>query len=325
MNLNTLARLAGVSVGTVSKAFSGSDEISEKTRQRIFALAKELGCYDKYSKQKFQKKVIAVICPEWNSDFYTAFLSILHREITRQGGIMTVSISNFSEETAAELFSYYTSYCHADGIILIGSAAKVKNPHLIPAVVIGDASTTEHIDEIRVQWSNAIHDAIGYLKAEGHTEIGFIGESLTHAKQNLFVEAMRHHSIPLQKQWIWNGDQRFAQAGVAAIEAWKKDNGSLPTAILAAYDYIAIGVIQALKKYELRVPEDISVIGMDDIPVDPYLETSLSSIRTHTEELCQTAVDIIMRKIQNQHYSAHREIIFHSEFIPRATSGAAKH
>lgn len=324
MNLSTLAKLAGVSVGTVSKAFSGSDEISAETRLRIFSLARELGCYEKYDKQKFQKKVIAVICPEWKSDFYTAFLTLLHREIIRQGGMMTVSTHNFSEETAAELFSYYASYCHADGIILIGSAKKIKNPHLIPAVAIGAISETEPLDSIRFQFDTAIDDAVGYLKEHGHTQIGFIGERLTMTKQNLFVQSMRRHSLPVREQWIWNGEERFEQAGVSAIESWQQRGLSFPTAILTAYDYIAIGVIQTLKKYRLRVPEDISVIGMDDIPVDSYLETSLSSIRTHTEELCRAAVELIMKKLKNQHYSERQDILFHSEFIARETSGTAK-
>lgn len=96
MNLETLAKLAEVSVGTVSKAFSGSKEISEDTKERIFALAKEHGCFDKYNKNRFDKKVIAVICPELNSEYYSATVTLLNREITLRGGIMSVSTTDFS-------------------------------------------------------------------------------------------------------------------------------------------------------------------------------------------------------------------------------------
>lgn len=324
MNLKTLAKLAGVSVGTVSKAFSGNEEISPETRERIFKLAKETGCFDKYNKNRFQKKVIAVISPELNSDFYNAFLSLLDEEISRQGGIMTVSVSNFSDDRVAELFSYYSSYCKADGILILCSPKKVKNPLLIPTVAIGaKQESCDHMDAIYLSLDGAITDAITHLKEHGHTQIGFIGETLTQAKQEKFIFAMQRENLPIRQEWIWSSDTRFEQAGTAAIEAWLTKGIPLPTAILTSYDYIAIGVIQALKKHGLRVPEDISVIGMDDIAVAPYLETSLSTIRTHTDEVCRTAVELIMKKLQNQHYSARRQITFYSEFISRDTSGDA--
>ena len=113
MNLETLAKLAEVSVGTVSKAFSGSKEISEDTKDRIFALAKEHGCFDKYNKNRFEKKVVAVLCPEIKSEYYTTIATLLERQITSHGGIMLLSTTEFSEEREMTLFSYYASYCKA--------------------------------------------------------------------------------------------------------------------------------------------------------------------------------------------------------------------
>ena len=322
MNLNTLAKLAGVSVGTVSKAFSGSPDISAETKDRILSLAREYGCFDKYNKNKFSKKVIAVICPELNSDYYNAFITLLNDEIRKQGNIMTVSVSEFSAERERELFAYYSSYCKADGIIVVNPHDTIDNPLMIPAVAIGPEAVGEHIDAIHSTMALAIDNAIAYLKENGHTDIGFVGEELTVGKLLHFEEAMQKQGLPVKEQRIKISTERFELAGVGAVEEWLAE-GSLPTAILAAYDYIAIGVIKRLRQNGIRVPEDISVIGMDDIAHAPYLETSLSSIRTHADDACRIAVRLIEKKIENPYYSAREKITVSSEFIPRASSGKA--
>ena len=324
MNLNTLAKLAGVSVATVSKAFSGSDEISAETRDRIFSLARKLGCFDKYNKNKFEKKVIAVICPELNSNYYNAIITLLNREITARGHIMTVSVGEFSAERERELFAYYSSYCKADGIIAVNPHDQLENPLQIPAVSIGTHMESPSIDSIRSNLSTAIDDAVLSLKAQGHTEIGFVGEPLTMSKLEYFKESMQKADLPLYDHWIHVSPVRFEQAGIRAIEEMLQQ-GPLPTAILAAYDYIAIGVLKGLRQNGLRCPEDLSVVGMDDISVAPYLETSLSSIRTYTDEACRIAVDLITKKLTNQYYSARSEITVSAEFIPRASTGPAPH
>ena len=77
MNIQKLAKLAGVSAGTVSKAFSGSLEISDKTRQHVFEIAKQYGCFEHYNKNKYSKKVVAVICPEVKSEYYCSIVSFI--------------------------------------------------------------------------------------------------------------------------------------------------------------------------------------------------------------------------------------------------------
>ena len=322
MNLNTLAKLAGVSVATVSKAFSGREEISAETRDRIFAIARAHGCFDKYNKNKFDKKVIAVICPELNSDYYNAYITILNREIEAQGGLMTVSVHNFSHEKTEEMFAYYSSYCKADGIIVVGPTGILNNPLMIPAVAIGTSKDHEYVDSIFIDFGTAIMDAIYFLKAKGHTRIGFAGETLTGSKEKLFRNALRHAGIPLREEWIKVSEERFEKAGITATDAFLKEK-ELPTAILASYDNIAIGMIKSLQEKGIRVPEDISVIGMDDIAVASFLETSLSSIRTHTDEACRLAVELIMKKLKNQYYSVRQNITIASEFIPRDSSAEA--
>ena len=318
-----IAKLAECSVSTVSKAFSGSDEISETTRERIFSIAKEHGVFDKYNKNKFKKKVIAVICPEIISNYYSVLISILNREIESRGCLMALSVSNFDGDRIKELFSYYTSYCNADGIIVISAKGELKNPTRIPAVLLASKERIEGFDSISMNFEVAIDKAIDYLKEMGHTKIGFAGEKLTLSKQRSFEKAMRKAVLPLHQSWLKVSNKRFEDAGTEIAREWLSD-GDLPTAILVAYDYIAIGLIQTLKENGIRVPEDVSVIGMDDISIAPYLETPLSSIRSHHDEACKQAVELIMKKLDNPYYTTNEIIKINTEFIPRGSSGKAK-
>ena len=320
MNLSMLAKLCGVSAATVSKAFSGSGEISEETRNKIFEIAKEHGVYDRYNKNKYDKKVIAVLCPELNSDYYNNFVTILDKEITAHGGIMTVSVTNFDEEREKTLVSYYCSYCKADGIITINQKADVNEFLNIPIVAIGP-SQSANVKE-RITYTNVLGDVVGYLKKNGHTDIGFVGELLTVSKINAFKESLRHHLLPLNEKYIRTSDLRFEDAGIEVMDKWFESGEVLPTAIVAAYDYIAIGIIKSITRHGLKVPDDISVVGMDGINIGNYLETTLSSISNNSVLCCRKASEIIMKKIKDPLYREDVEIP--SEFIVRASSGRVK-
>ena len=321
MNLETLAKLAEVSVGTVSKAFSGSKEISDDTKRRIFAIAKEHGCFDKYNKNRFDKKVIAVICPEIKSEYYAAMATLLERQITANGGIMLLSTSDFSAETEKTLFSYYASYCKADGIITINQSALIGNTFHVPAVAImpsEKAMKSKNMDFIVSDKPIALEQAISYLKSLGHEKIAFAGETLTMSKLEGFKAAMRKNGLVLYPSYLCVSENRFEQAGVEIMDHWLAV-GDLPQAVVAAYDYIAIGLIKSLRRAGKQVPKDCSVIGMDDISVVPYLDVPLSSIHTHSEEACRVAVEILLKKAENRYYSSRKEFLVPSEFVVRGS------
>ena len=94
-----------------------------------------------------------------------------------------------------------------------------------------------------------------------------------------------------------------------------------PTAIITAYDYIAIGAIHFLKSKKFKIPDDVSVIGMDDIPDSQNITPALSSIRTFAEDVVSTAVDIIIKKINNPYFKITKKTSAGAEFIQRDSVG----
>ena len=126
MTIKKLSILAGVSPATVSKAFNGAKDVGEETREKIFALAKQYNCFEKYNKRKYPKKVVAVICPEVESEFYVNLVSYIKKSLNKLGIIMVLSISEFSAEKESELISYHLSCKNADGIIVLEASSNIK-------------------------------------------------------------------------------------------------------------------------------------------------------------------------------------------------------
>lgn len=324
MNLKKIAELASVSVSTVSKAFSGSAEISEATREKIFNIARENGCFEYYDKKKFAKRVIAVIHPEFSSEYYCSFVSVFDKEIAKRNGMMISAAYNFEKGKALELYDYFSSYAKVDGIIMFSNPSGFKNNMNIPTVLISSAPRKDpNIDYLMIDSQKGIDEAIAHLKKNGHTRIGFAGEELTRSTLTRFKNAMRNASLSVDDSLNIISDKRFEEAGEDAAKYFL-ENGDLPSAIFAGYDRIALGMIKVFRENGIRIPEDISIIGTDNIPITSYLETSLSTLHSNIEDIGVKAVDILMKKIDNRYYREDNVISVATEFIPRESSGPVK-
>lgn len=317
MTMQELARLSGVSVSTVSKAFSGSKEISEAKREHIFAVARKNGCYDKYCRSKYSGKIIAVICPEYKSGYYSALLSLFEKEIRKRGAIMLSSSTDFDNDRTLELLSYFSEYAKADGIIVM-SDIKSGTKLSVPIVTLGDSKI---YDSISLSEERAVEDAVAYLKKNGHRNIAFISEPLTQSRLRLFISAMKKSALEIDEKYIILSDGRFEESGYKGMNTLLSLDAP-PTAIIAAYDDIAFGAMKSIAEHNLTIPDDISVIGFDDNRLLPYLNIPLSSITAYNEDLCEIAVNLLFEKIDR--HTAPRQIKISKEFIPRDSVGKAK-
>lgn len=324
MNLTSIAKLAGVSVSTVSKAFSGSSEISTETKERIFQVARQTGCFDKYTKNKYAKKVIAVIYPEMASDYYTSIVNKLDHFISETGAVLVSSATNFDKERESELFTYYSAYAKVDGIIMVDMRNKPDNRINTPFVSLSTAARHSFADAIHNDLYSAIEEAIQYLQSLGHVNIGFASEKLTVQKLEYYKTAMRKAGLAVRPANFKISEKRFEEAGIEMMNEWL-DNSYAPTAIIAAYDYIAIGLTKSIYQHGLRIPDDFSIIGMDDISAVSHTNTAISSIRTNTEKACLSAVELLMKKIDNPHYTSRDYISIPAELVIRESVGPAKH
>lgn len=314
LTLSKLAKLANVSVSTASKAFSMSSEVSEETRALVFDIAKQYGCFKKFFKGKYPNYVVAVICPEFTSLHYARYLSYLQRELERKNCEVCVAATNFSAETGRNLIEYYYKYSTVDGIIMVDFRGDIPECGDFPIVCLNSPRQNSGGATIRIDQCRAISDAVAFLLSRKVSSIGFIGETLTEAKLDMFRQVTEEMGIHLREDWVSISDQRFEKGGYSAMGKLI-DRGSLPRAVICAYDYMAIGAIRCLCDHGLRVPEDVAVVGMDDIPEAAYLNPPLASIASHTDRACCLAADAIIRLICGETPGEHQTVC--SDFIPR--------
>lgn len=321
MTMRELARLANVSVSTVSKAFHEAEDVSEDTRKRIFDLARQHGCYGKFYKGKYPKQIIAIICPELGSNFYTAYVERLQKLIEDHNGIALVSAFHFDTNVQEELVEYYASYLQVDGILVFGLSSPLKKGYDIPIVsLLAHANTT--VDAVHVDIKAPILEAVSLLHSLGHRKIAFIGEELTVGKETFFIEAI--NEIPSAQGLVIQSHYRFEQAGEDGVQQLLKQYDDY-TALVCAYDDIAIGAIRQLKRKGLEIPQDISVVGIDNIHFSEYTETSLTTIDTNPDEVCLIAWDLLQKKQQNKYYKSYQTITITGKLVIRETIGPVKH
>ena len=298
ITLSKLAALAHVSVSTASKAFSMSSEVNEQTREAIFKIAREQGCFKKFFNAKYPKYVIAVICPEYKSHFYNSALSHLQESLSAHSCEVCVASTNFSAQTEADLLEYYTHYANVDGIIIIDGRVPLKLPTEIPVATIFPNIGCEGPITLTSDCTDTLTETVRYFLGNGITDIGFIGDCHTFAKEKLFRRIVQNLELEEDAIQYSISQHRFETGGYKAFEAYAQ-SGHIPRAIICAYDYMAIGAIRYACEHGLKVPEDVAIVGMDNIPENCYLNPPLASIDFNLKKLCAIAADAIMQHLSD--------------------------
>lgn len=307
ITLSKIATLAHVSVSTVSKAFSGSNEVNEQTRALIFEIAKQHNCFKKYYNAKYPKYVIAVICPEFKSRYYAYYLSVLQEELSKHNCEICVAATNFSETAERNLLEYYTKYSTVDGIIIVNPKTSLNTEIKIPIAAVGGQNLCEDIITTESDLQAAFCEAVRYFKSKNVRNIGFIGENLTDSKLNCFLDSMKSNEMEIKTDFIIITEKRFEEGGFSAMEQLF-EKGTLPRAIIAAYDNMAIGAMRSISEHGLKIPDDIAIMGMDDIQEAEFINPPLSSINFGTEFTCKTVTKAIINKITDKSVK-HKNII----------------
>lgn len=336
ITLREMAEIAGVSISAVSKALNNSSDINRETREKILTIAKARG-YIKKQKNGFIKvtnsnrpMTIAIIYSDIVSNYYTKLLEEFDKRISEMGGIMLMSSAQFKTERIIELCNFYQNTGIVDAIILISpfnSFGQIPATN-IPMIGISYPSNEYHeFDYLCVDDAIGIADGIAKLKSLGHTKIAYFGEKYTWYRQQYFENAMKACKLKVFSSLIFvSTEERFEKAGYDTATRMLKQ-GNIPTAIFASYDDVALGAAEVLKASGYRIPEDISICGIDYTQRQVIPGMPISSVNCHIETQVDIAINTLLRKIANDNKlttTAVQNINLKTEFMITNSIGPAR-
>jgi DNA-binding LacI/PurR family transcriptional regulator len=277
--IRDVAREAGVGIGTVSRVLNGSPHVSAATRERILAVVERLGYQPNVAARQLsggKTYTIGVLTPFFTKPSYVQRLSGIQAALHQSNYDLVL----YSIETAEQLhrrLPQLFSQRRIDGLLSISLHidAYLSDLKALPIVSIDDSlSTISHT--VRIDNRNGGLLATQFLIEHGHQQIGFVGDLLeyefgfptTRDRFEGYCQALETKALSVNTKWHSFGDHSEAVAREQALEILQQNHR--PTAIFASADTKALGVLAAARELNLRVPQDIAVIGFDDITVARY-------------------------------------------------------
>ena len=322
--LKELAEIAGVSVSTVSKALNDSNDIGDDTKQRIVDLASTYG-YNKNTKKRKallnEGPKIAIIYSDITSNYYSRLIEMFDNHIAEMNGVMVMGSARFATKRIIDLCRYFEACDSVDGIICVSPFNVFGDiPQFsIPMVGLSYPSFETHpYDYICVNDGVGIDEGIAVFKKHGHKKIAFLSEKLTPHRLDFFLDSMERLGLKVDQSLIRVSDLRFEQAGVEMMNDII-EKGNIPTAVFAAYDDIAVGAAKAIYEAGLKIPEDISIAGVDNTMCMLDEHHMLASVNCHMEEQVDIAVSMLMKKVENPDFKVIQNVNLRTSFVERNT------
>jgi len=333
--LKDVSRLANVSTSTVSRYLSGKLKVSDETRRRIESAVKMLDYRPNLlgrSLVERKSRIIGLIVPSLSNFFYAYIAEIIGNMAFEAGYKLLLCVTNRTMEKE-EAYAGLLAQRLVDGVIYMG--VHVKNMKLLNAVVRGLPLVlldegVEGIGGVPCVWADnygGAGDAVRHLLGLGHRDIAFVGgnKGLESSKERYrgFRDALAQSAVSVHPEWVIYGEYTEEWGAEACELLFGKENLKIfPTAVFAANDLIAIGLLERAKIKGMRVPDDVSVVGFDDIQPATYCSPPLSTVRQPYEEMGRAAFQLLLDTLEGGNT---REIVqvFPTELIMRGSTSSA--
>ncbi|WP_239098537.1 LacI family DNA-binding transcriptional regulator [Micromonospora qiuiae] len=327
-----MAKHAGVSLGTVSNVLNRPDLVSPATRQKVLDAITELGYVRNDSARQLRagrSRTVAILVLDVSNPFFTDVVRGAEAVVEKAGGMLIVC--NSGEDPRREQRNLDMLEEQRVQGLLVTPVSDGRHPRLdafvkrgIPVVLVDRGSGHPSRCSVAVDDVAGGRLAAEHLAERGHERIGFVGGPVT-----IRQVADRHHGAaaaladrdtPHDLQLFTTPSLSVDAGRQAADELAALAAGERPTAVFCANDLLALGVLQGLTAHGLRVPEDVAIVGYDDIEFAAAAAVPLSSVRQPRAQLGRTAAELLLEESMNDGNHQHRHVMFQPELVIRVSS-----
>lgn len=319
VTLKDIAKASGVSISTVSRILNkdSSRKSSEETCKRVVQVARELGYISEY--QSKAQQLDADASPAWYSigciltsdyesfvsPFFSTLLAGIQNELSRLGGDLAYHFSVMNIKDPG--FPQFIDSSKLDCAIMLGRTSLENITFLrerIPDLVYAGVNEIGNdFDEVLCDAHAGAMSAVRYLAGLGHKRIGFLGPSLQkdpvfneHRYQG-YRDAMSSCELEIDQDYVEDTLLTSADGYESMVTMIKRKK--VPTALFCANDTVALGAMRALSDNGISIPDDISIVGFDNIDTASYVKPALTTIAVPTKELGRLAVKIMLDRLES--------------------------
>lgn len=329
-----VAKTAGVSKSTVSRVLNGESGVREQTRIAVENAIRELKYSPSYLAQGIRTgktKTIAMIVPEYTNIFYNEMFRGVE-DIALQYGYM-VFVCNTERSGRSELDYVqeilkrnvdgiiYNTYSNSDDMLKYLKELSGKLP------VVFMNRLFEESDEVSYVYTDGYSSnrkAVHYLYEKGKREIGYIRNtnsiSVIEDRFEGYLQGLKDCELAYREEYVYrvteSAEPDYIKLGQEAAKYYESIN--LPQAVIAAIDALAIGCVQQLQKDGIKIPEEVSIIGFDNIALSSLIHPALTTISQPIRQIGQKAAEIIIAKLEGK--AIEDKIVFEGNLIIRETT-----
>ena len=310
--IRDVARQAGVSHQTVSRVINGSEGVLPETRALVETAIEQMGYRPNAiarSMARGQTRTLACISPNLTDFTFASVIEGAEVE-ARQHGYFMLSSSASDPEAFRELVDELVGHRRVDGLIVINPYSDERfeyTPKDFPLVFIGASAHEKNICSVSLDDEKVAYEATRHLIVLGHTKIALVTgpmeEDCSQDRAEGYRRAMSEAGIAFDESMVIEGDWS-ATSGQDALLSFVKQ-GRVPTAVFAQNDRMAMGVLRAARDMNIKVPTQLAVIGVDDMPLSSYFDPPLTTMRQDMPRIGQEATRMLLDIIQKKSPTVH--------------------
>lgn len=331
MDILTVARRAGVSSATVSRVLNSSSKVRESTAERVRKVIAELNYVPNGGARLLRSGrsyVYGIVVSDIRNPFFPDLIEHFESLATQHGINVTFVNTGYSEERMLNGLKRLAER-GVDGLAVLTSEVSTKAMAKIremetPVVFLNQPSVAKEFHNISVDYFRGFSSAVEHLRMLGHRRVGFVAgpfalDSAVRRKR-AFLAAMKANLLALRDEWMFQGDHRIGGGQYAAERLFAMK--APPTAIICSNDMTAIGFLHTANRIGRRVPQELSLIGFDDLFLSEIVQPALTTLHLSRPEIATRAFFALHGDKETGSGTA-RTAMIETQLVVRASTGVA--